>query len=241
MKDPGDNRAILSSARNRVTAQRMWIKRMSVVRSKISKTSRYPLYTCILFSHLTRNYQPPSKFSFFKSMVSIFLIARTFGVRNGRNVLWSLKGWTVLEYNVAGKDGREVFRFAVPSTDPKRDFKERWKFYWDSTREKKELLARLQILRSTKFLLLPPEKAKRLVSQCSGFFFSIRSFPGRDEGGVWICKWMKINSEKFNSGCILSNVIFTQRRRRYKTKVVKQIQRNRREESVRERRGNEEK
>lgn len=36
-------------------------------------------------------------------------------------------------------------------------------------REKRKLAARLEILRSTKFLPSPPENAKRLVSQCSVF------------------------------------------------------------------------
>jgi len=68
---------------------------------------------------------------------------------------------------MAVKFSGSLFLRRIPNETLKRD-ESFIEIVWGRRRK---LPARLQILRSTKFLLLPPEKAKRLVSQYSSFFF----------------------------------------------------------------------
>lgn len=117
-------------------------------------------------------------------------LTRIFGIRNGGNVLWSsTKG---LNYIFGIQRRWEVFQFAVPSMVSKRDFKARWKFYWDGMRAKGEEGTSCATPNFTinEVLLLPLsspplEKAKRLVSQCSVFslFEVFRS--KKLEEGTW--------------------------------------------------------
>lgn len=185
MKDPGDNRTILSSARNRVTAQRMQIKRMSIVRFKIRTLLRtYPL----LVPLSVRAVGCQVKSSYWSSLTARPLAS---SARNERNVLlWRPNGWTIFGIRLRW----EVFQLAVPSMDPKRDFKARWKFHWDSTRGGGNFLRDSKFYDQRSFTLssLTPSysRKKRNDSSANARFFSpFKVFRSAQklEGGTWIC------------------------------------------------------
>lgn len=175
MKDPDDNRAILSLARNRVTVQWMWIKRMSIVCFKI----RTLLATHILLLHLAHimNRQTANSY-FFKISYWFFNCAFV--------TLWRLK-WK--KYIMKAKElsyiwnttslGKIAVKFfgslslrRISNETLKRD--ESFIEIIPERREKRELPARLQILRSTKFYSRP--RKKRNDSSANARFSSIRSF-----------------------------------------------------------------
>lgn len=183
MKDPGDNRAILSSARNRVTAQRMRIKRMSIVCFKIRTVPR------ICFSCTTWRTLPTAKLNHRIDLFKKLLVCSHLQ-RDERNVLWRPKGWATFGIWLRW----EVFQFAVPSMDPKRDFKTQWKFHRDSTRERRGELPREAPNFTINEVLSPPspflEKSETTRQPMLDFFSPFKAWR-RDVNMLYVRNWIE--------------------------------------------------